>query len=80
MALKPTDLGENTVVTRVVFRFFDGQSSTLTASGVLPQHADETVGSGQLAITGGTGKFKTTRGEVVVRTKNPHRWSLDETP
>jgi hypothetical protein len=80
VALKPTELGEGTVVTRVVFRFFDEQASTLTASGVLPQHADETVGSGRLAITGGTGKFKTTRGEVVVRSKNPHRWSLDETP
>jgi hypothetical protein len=79
VALKPTELGEGTVVTRVVFRFLDEQASTLTASGVLPQHA-ETVGSGRLAITGGTGKFKTTRGEVVVRSKNPHRWSLDETP
>jgi hypothetical protein len=80
VALKPTELGEGTVVTRVVFRFLDERASTLTASGVLPQHADETVGSGRLAITGGTGKFKTTRGEVVVRSKNPHRWSLDETP
>jgi hypothetical protein len=80
VALKPTELGEGTVVTRVVFRFDDQQASTLTASGVLPQHANETVGSGRLAITGGTGKFKATRGEVVVRSRNPHRWILDETP
>jgi hypothetical protein len=76
VALKPTELGEGTVVTRVVFRFFDEQASTLTASGVLPQH-DETVGSGRLAITGGTGKFKATRGEVVVLSMNPHRWSVE---
>lgn len=79
VALRPTELGEGTVVTRVVFRFFDSQASTLTASGVLSEHA-ETVGSGRLAITGGTGKFKATRGEVVVRSTNPHRWSLDQTP
>ena len=59
-----------------LFRFFDEQASTLTASGVLPQH-DETVGSGRLAITGGTGKFKATRGELVVDSMNPHRWSVD---
>jgi hypothetical protein len=80
VALKPTELGEGTVVARVVFRLFDEPASTLTASGVLPHHADETVGSGRLAILGGTGRFKTTRGELVVRAKNPHRWSLDEGP
>ena len=80
VALKPTELGKGTVVTHVVFRFLDKPASTLTASGVLPQHADDTVGPGRLGITGGTGKFKATRGELVVRSRNPHRWSLDGTP
>jgi hypothetical protein len=80
VALKPTKLGDGTVVTSVVFRFDDQPASTLTASGVLLEHANETVGSGRLAITGGTGKFKATRGELVIRSMNPHRWSLDGTP
>jgi hypothetical protein len=74
---KPTALGEGTVVCRVVFRLFDELASTLTASGVLPDHATETVGSGRLAIVGGTGKFRKTRGELVVLSQNPHRWSVD---
>jgi hypothetical protein len=77
VALKPTDLGKGTVVTRVVFRFLDEPASTLTASGVLPDHADATVGSGRLAIEGGTGKFRTTRGELVVLAQNPHRWNVE---
>ena len=75
VALMPTELGEGTVVTLVVFHFLDDQESTLTESGVLPQ-SEVTVGPGRLAITGGTGKFKTTRGEVVVRSMNPHRWDV----
>lgn len=77
---KTSELGQGTVVCRVVFRFFDEHHSTLTASGVLPQNGGETVGGGRLAIVGGTGKFKRTRGELVVLSENPKRWSIDDSP
>jgi len=77
---KTSELGEGTVVCRVVFRFFDERDSTLTASGVLPHNGAQTVGEGRLAIVGGTGKFKTTRGELVVLSENPKRWSIDDSP
>jgi hypothetical protein len=54
-----------------VFRFDDGP--TLTVHGVLPLE-DGAMGSGVVAITGGTGRYRGARGELPVEKRNPKRW------
>ena len=47
----------------------------LVAHGVLPLDGSD-LGSGRLAVTGGTGKFNKAAGTVDMETRNPKRWSF----
>jgi hypothetical protein len=58
----------------VVFELKDG--STITATGFLPL-VNGRPGAGRGTVTGGSGRFRGLRGELDVRVKNPHRWSIE---
>ena len=56
----------------VTFAFRDG---TIVAEGILPIQGKK-LGAGQLAVTGGTGRYKNRLGQVDMETRNPKRWSF----
>lgn len=60
-------------VCHVTFVF--GDEDTIVTQGVLPI-AGSTVGSGRLAVAGGTGRFDKATGRLDVETSNPKRWSF----
>ena len=55
--------------------FVFGDEDTIVAHGVLPI-AGSTVGSGRLAVGGGTGRFNRATGRLDVEARNPKRWSF----
>jgi hypothetical protein len=57
----------------ITFKVFN--VGTIVAHGSLPV-AGSTVGSGTLAVAGGTGKFDKALGKVDVEHRNPKRWSF----
>jgi Dirigent-like protein len=59
-------------VCSITFAFENG---TVVAEGLLPIDGQK-LGSGALAVTGGTGSFRNSGGEVGVETRNPKRWSF----
>ena len=61
----------------VEFEFQDPRSSTLTAMGQLPTDSSSKGGSARLKIVGGTGQFEGKSGDVVLKWRNPKRWSTD---
>jgi hypothetical protein len=62
------------VVCHVSFIFEDGD--TVVAHGVVPVEG-RTIGSGLMAVTGGTGRFKNAAGTMYLETVNPKRWKFD---
>jgi hypothetical protein len=60
-------------VCHITFTF--GEEDTIVAHGVL-RIDGSTVGSGRLAIAGGTGQFNKAAGRLDVEHRNPKRWSF----
>lgn len=58
-------------VCHVTFTF--GDEDSIVAHGVLPIDGS-TIGSGHLAVAGGTGRFDKVSGKLDVETRNPKRW------
>ena len=58
----------------LVFSFDDG--STITAIASLPVGDRGRPGAGGGSVVNGTGRFGGLRGDLDVRVKNPHRWSI----
>lgn len=68
------------VVTRKHFAmcnitFTFGDQDIIVAQGLLPIDG-KTLGSGLLAVAGGTGQFDKVSGRLDVETRNPKRWSF----
>ncbi len=57
----------------ITFKFND--LDTIVAHGSLPV-AGSTVGSGHMAVSGGTGKYVGASGSLDVEHRNPKRWSF----
>lgn len=71
---EPTADGAFASVTLVIhLHGTQGQDGTLIAKGVLPYEGED-VGSGRLAITGGTGAHAVKRGTIDVRSWNPKKY------
>jgi hypothetical protein len=51
------------------------ESDVIVAQGLLPLQGRK-LGSGSLAVTGGTGAFDKVSGRVDMETRNPKRWSF----
>jgi hypothetical protein len=55
--------------------FVIDEADIIVAQGLLPI-AGRKLGSGSLAVTGGTGAFERSSGHVDVESRNPKRWSF----
>jgi hypothetical protein len=62
-------------VFNITLRFGDESSEdSLTAAGSLPY--DDGLRDGVVTVTGGTGRFKDRGGQLQVRVKNPHKYTV----
>jgi len=60
---------------QVSITFAFDEDDSIVVSGLLPVQGKK-LGAGQLAVTGGTGKFAKAAGKVGMETNNPKRWSF----
>ena len=65
--------GKNLATCSVTFAF--NNDGTIVAEGLLPIQGKK-LGAGELAVTGGTGKYDKASGRVGMETNNPKRWSF----
>jgi hypothetical protein len=66
--------GHGRAICHITFRFEEEHS--IVAHGILPAEG-RSIGSGYLAVTGGTGQFQGATGTMRVQTRNPKRWSFE---
>jgi hypothetical protein len=60
-------------ISTLIFQFDDEDS--ITAHGVLPVEKSS-VGSGLITVTGGTGQFRGSSGQVSIESRNPKRYGI----